>query len=139
MRRKAGKILGKQTWVLDPLDSISRMPETVLQHIVSLLPTSDINRIRFLSRKWRRLGAQVETELCLIGHELNEVEFSKILNDEFHFVEDLFLTECLGMRNLILVKKYLHDLLWKLEECVPQHPNSSNLIFSRTACQTMHI
>ncbi|KAK1422479.1 hypothetical protein QVD17_25622 [Tagetes erecta] len=89
--------------ILDPEDSFSRMPETVLQHIVSLLPTSDINRIRFLSRKWRRLGAQVETELRLTGHKLNEVEFSKILNDEFHSVEDLFLTECLGMRNLKLV------------------------------------
>ncbi|KAF5758231.1 putative F-box domain, leucine-rich repeat domain superfamily, F-box-like domain superfamily [Helianthus annuus] len=108
MRRNARnasweRFLESKHEILDPQDTLSRLPENVLQRMMSFLPPLDKDNVCLLSRKWRRLTAQNQTVLWLTKHKLNELEFPKNLNDEFHSVEFLSLTKCPGMRNLKLV------------------------------------
>ncbi|KAI7741342.1 hypothetical protein M8C21_029247 [Ambrosia artemisiifolia] len=108
MRRNARKVswerfLESKDGILDPKDRVSRLPDNVLQHMMSFLPPSDKDNVRFLARKWRRLSAQNQTVLSLTKHRLNELEFPNILIDEFPSLEFLSLTKCPGMRNLKLV------------------------------------
>ncbi|KAM0032082.1 putative F-box domain, leucine-rich repeat domain superfamily, F-box-like domain superfamily [Helianthus debilis subsp. tardiflorus] len=96
------RFLDSKHGILDPNDTISRMPETVLHRIISFLPYSDKQHVRFLSRKWRRLSAQNQNRLSLTGRRLSELELSKIMSDDFPSVESLTLTKCLGIKNLKL-------------------------------------
>ncbi|KAM0061844.1 putative F-box domain-containing protein [Helianthus debilis subsp. tardiflorus] len=82
------RFLESKHGILDPQDTVSRLPENVLQHIMSFLPPLDKDNVRFLSREWRPLNAQNQTVLWLTKQRLNELEFPKVLNDEFHSVDD---------------------------------------------------
>ncbi|XP_021980818.1 putative F-box/LRR-repeat protein At3g28410 [Helianthus annuus] len=104
------RFLDSKHGILDPNDTISRMPETVLHQIISFLPYSDKQHVRFLSRKWRRLHAQNQNRLSLTGRRLSELELSKIMTDDFHSVEFLTLTKCSGIKNLKLTSFKLIDV-----------------------------
>ncbi|KAJ0755498.1 putative F-box domain, leucine-rich repeat domain superfamily, F-box-like domain superfamily [Helianthus annuus] len=104
------RFLDRKHGILDPNDKISRMPETVLHQIISFLPYSDKQHVRFLSRKWRRLHAQNQNRLSLTGRRLSELELSKIMTDDFHSVEFLTLTKCSGIKNLKLTSFKLIDV-----------------------------
>ncbi|KAJ0709550.1 putative F-box domain, leucine-rich repeat domain superfamily, F-box-like domain superfamily [Helianthus annuus] len=104
------RFLDSKHGILDPNDTISRMPETVLHQIISFLPYSDKQHVRFLSRKWRRLHAQNQNRLSLTGRRLSELELSKIMTDDFHSVEFLTLTKCSGIKNLKLTSFKLLDV-----------------------------
>ncbi|PWA60055.1 F-box domain, cyclin-like protein [Artemisia annua] len=76
---------------LDMRNTISGLPETVLYRVISFLPTSNKDQVRFLSRKWRRVVAQSQKKLSLTGRRLDEQELSRILVDDFHSVDFLIL------------------------------------------------
>ncbi|GKC34652.1 F-box domain, cyclin-like protein [Tanacetum coccineum] len=97
------RFLESHNGIFDHNDTISRLPETVLHHVVSFLPTSDKHQVRFMSRKWRRIAAQSRKKLSLTGRRLDEQELSRILVDDFHSVDFLSLKRCSGMKTLKLV------------------------------------
>nr|GEY61707.1 F-box domain, cyclin-like protein [Tanacetum cinerariifolium] len=97
------RFLESDNGIFDNNDTISRLPKTVLHHVVSFLPTLEKDQVRFLSRKWRRIAAQSQKKLSLTRHRLDEQELSRILADDFHSVDILSLTRCSGMRTLKLV------------------------------------
>ncbi|PWA92762.1 F-box domain, cyclin-like protein [Artemisia annua] len=97
------RFLESHNGIFDHNDTISRLPETVLHHVISFLPTSDKDQVRFLSRKWRRMAAQSQKKLSLTGRRLDEQELSRILVDDFHSVDFLSLNRCSGMKTLKLV------------------------------------
>nr|GFA38145.1 hypothetical protein [Tanacetum cinerariifolium] len=73
------RFLESDNGIFDNNDSISRLPETVLHHVVSFLPTLEKDQARFLSRKWRRIAAQSQKKLSLTRRRLDEQELSRIL------------------------------------------------------------
>lgn len=97
------RFLESKNGIVDHEDVISKLPETVLHHMISFLSSSDKDQVRLLSRKWRRLNAQNQKKLFLTGRRLNEHELSKILDGDFHSVEFLTLRSCPLMKNLRLV------------------------------------
>lgn len=97
------RFLESQHGILDSKDTISRLPESVQQHVISFLPSPDKAQVRFLSKKWWRLNVQNKRILSLSRLRLNEQELSKILQDDFHSVEHLTLRKISGMRNLSLL------------------------------------
>ncbi|KAJ0716104.1 putative F-box domain, leucine-rich repeat domain superfamily, F-box-like domain superfamily [Helianthus annuus] len=138
MRRNARKVswerfLESKHGILDPQDTISRLPENVLQHMMSFLPPLDKDNVRFLSRKWRRLSAQNQAVLWLTKQRLNELEFPKLLNDEFQSVEFLSLSKCPGMRSLKLMNLKLVTVHLKycgsLKNLYLNTPNLKTLYF----------
>ncbi|PWA89277.1 F-box domain, cyclin-like protein [Artemisia annua] len=104
------RFLESHNSIFDHNDTISRLPETVLHHVISFLPTLEKDQVRFLSRKWRRIAAQSLERLSLTGRRLDEQELSRILVDDFHSVEVLSLKRCSGMKTLKLVNFNLKDV-----------------------------
>ncbi|XP_024971620.1 putative F-box/LRR-repeat protein At3g28410 isoform X2 [Cynara cardunculus var. scolymus] len=102
-KRSWDRIWNGKHGILDPQDTISRLPENVLHHIISFLPSTDKDQLQFLSRKWNRLYAQSQKKLFLKGVRLDEQKFSKSLVDVFPSVEDLSLEYYSGMKKLRLV------------------------------------
>nr|GEW51496.1 reverse transcriptase domain-containing protein [Tanacetum cinerariifolium] len=86
------RFLESDNGIFDNNNTISRLPETVLHHVVSFLPTLEKDQVRFLSRKWRRIAAQSQKKLSLTRRRLDEQELSRILADDFHSVDFLSLT-----------------------------------------------
>ncbi|XP_071712238.1 putative F-box/LRR-repeat protein At4g13960 [Rutidosis leptorrhynchoides] len=105
------KILEKQKFE----DMISRMPENVLNHIVSFLQTKDQSRYKFFSRKWRQLAAQNQKALSLMGQKFSEEQLSKILMDDFHSLEVLSLIRCSGMKTMRLTSYKIKTLVLTIE------------------------
>nr|XP_043614395.1 uncharacterized protein LOC122586474 [Erigeron canadensis] len=104
------RFLRSRHGILGSRDQVSRLPESVLQHVISFVPSSDQRQIRLLSRKWRRLSAQNEKMLYLYGCRLNEQELLRVLEDDFHSAEFLVLKKCPGMRKLELVNFKLRTI-----------------------------
>ncbi|PWA62751.1 F-box domain, cyclin-like protein [Artemisia annua] len=109
------RFLESHNGIFDHDDTISRLPETVLHHVISFLPTLEKDQVRFLLRKWRRIAAQTQKKLSLTGRRLDEQELSRILVDDFHSVDVLSLTRCSGMKTLKLVNFNLKAV--KLNNC----------------------
>ncbi|KAJ9568287.1 hypothetical protein OSB04_004253 [Centaurea solstitialis] len=115
MRRRGEQRSWARIWdgkraILDPRDSISRLPENVLNHIISFLPTTDKKHVQFLSRKWNRVYAQSQKKLTLKGVRLNEQRFLRTLLDVFPSVEELNLEHFSGIKKLKLVNYKLKTI-----------------------------
>ncbi|XP_076894188.1 uncharacterized protein LOC143546393 [Bidens hawaiensis] len=138
MRLRAGKSsweihLEDQHSALDSQDIISTMPEDFFTHMMSLLPSSDKGVARLLSRKWLQQSAQYQTRLFLCNQRLSELEFPKVLNEDFRSLKHLSLKKCPGMRNLKLAHLKLETIYLAycgtLKSVHLNTPNLQNLHF----------
>jgi len=109
-QRSWARIWDRKNAILDPHDTISILPEDVLHHIISFLPSTDKDQLQFLSRKWNRIYAQSQKKLFLKGVRLNEQQFTRSLVDVFPSVEDLNLEHFSGMKKLRLVNYKLKTI-----------------------------
>nr|XP_043626949.1 F-box/LRR-repeat protein At3g03360-like [Erigeron canadensis] len=114
-KRSQGRFVDRKNGIIDPWDNISRLPDHILHHMISFLPSSAKEQVRSLSINWRQLNKETQRALSMIGHRLDEQELSRILVD-FPSVEFLSLKKCSGMRTLRLEKLKLKNI--ELKYCV---------------------
>ncbi|PON68672.1 F-box domain containing protein [Trema orientale] len=103
------------------MDRISKLPDSVIQHILSFLPTVDVVRTSLLSKFWRRMWYSVPT-LCFSN---SSTEFGSLRDQEGFYK---YVDNCLKHRKIGSSDSVITRLKLDMRQCTRSNAYPSDML-----------